>query len=200
MAFVTALRERAGGRIAVELDGAPWRTLPQDVVVRAGLVPGVELDRPRVRKLRRALRRSEALAAAARALRARDLSTRGLDERLERRGVAAGTRAKALETLERAGLVDDERFAFTRASSLAARGRGDAAIRWTLEHEGVTPDLVARALEALEPERARAGRIVADRGSTSATARFLAARGFAEEAVEAALGGEFGAGDGAALG
>src|SRR5438045_155835 len=86
VAQVTALRAPRPGRVVVELDGVAWRTLPLDVVVRSGLRVGEELDRPRLRLLRRELRRHEALEAAARALRHRDHSVRALDEKLERRG------------------------------------------------------------------------------------------------------------------
>ncbi|HJQ73262.1 MAG TPA: hypothetical protein VJ814_00130, partial [Gaiellaceae bacterium] len=65
---VTALREHKGGRVAVELDGKPWRVLPADVVVRAGLGVGRRLDRPTARDLARELRRARALAAATRSL------------------------------------------------------------------------------------------------------------------------------------
>ena len=187
MARVTALRELRGGRVAVTLDGKPWRTLPLDVVVRAGLSLGCELDRGRARELARARRRHAAMRAAAGELRRRDLAKRSLAERLERRGVAPAARTEALDALAAAGYVDDARFAETRAAALASRGYGDAAIRWRLEHEGVEPGLVAAACAALEPERERAARIVAARGMTAATARLLARRGFAEDAVEAAV-------------
>src|SRR5918911_318192 len=95
---VTALRSERG-RVAVALDGAPWRTLPLEVVLRAGLRVGDDLDRPRARTLRRELRRHEALAASAGALRHRDLSARRLEQRLERRAVPPAERARAVETL-----------------------------------------------------------------------------------------------------
>ena len=44
---VTALRARGRGRVAVELDGAPWRTVPLEAVYAAGLAVG-EAARPRV--------------------------------------------------------------------------------------------------------------------------------------------------------
>jgi hypothetical protein len=105
---VTALREDRRGRVAVELDGRPWRVLPAGVVVRAGVVEGRALDRPALRLLRRELRRDEALLAG------------------------------------------------------------------------------------LEPEPERATRLIERRGAGPRTARYLAARGFGEEAVEAALGAGFG--------
>ena len=43
------------GRVALEVDGAPWRTVPDDVVVRARLALGQRLDRPALREIRREL-------------------------------------------------------------------------------------------------------------------------------------------------
>lgn len=191
MPTITALRERRRGRIAVELDGSPWRELPVAVVVRAGLAQGRALDRPALRLLRREIRREEALAVATRALRARDLSERRLAERLERAAVAPAAVAASLEALSVTGLVDDGRFAANRAEALAGRGYGDAAIRHDLERQGVIPELVEAALEALEGEAGRARRLVERRGSGPKTARYLASRGFGENAVEAALGADF---------
>src|SRR5919198_4128849 len=106
MPCVTALRSEKAGRVAVQLDDAPWRTLPLEVVTRAGLRVGEELDRPRVRAVRRELRRHEALAVSTRALRHRDLSTQALERRLEQRAVGSAERAEVVETLKRAGVLD----------------------------------------------------------------------------------------------
>jgi SOS response regulatory protein OraA/RecX len=183
---VTALRAGRRGRVAVELDGEPWRMLPLEPVVRAGLVVGAPLDRPRARALARELRRGEALDTAAGALRRRELPARRLEERLARRSVPPAARAQAVATMQRLGLVDDRRFAEARASALAGRGYGDEAIRWDLERQGVDAELAAAAVARLAPERDRAAGIVAARGGGPATARLLARRGFGEDAVEAA--------------
>ena len=78
--IVTALRERKRNRVAVELDGRPWRVLPADAVVRAGLAIGRPLDRHTARELAREIRRARALAQATRTLAtsgsARDARTR----------------------------------------------------------------------------------------------------------------------------
>ena len=191
MPTVTRLRDDGRGRVAVELDDAPWRTLPVDVVVRSGLLEGRTLDRGALRLLRRELRRAEALAVAGRALRRRDLSERGIAERLARASVAPAAVEESLEVLSRAGLVDDARFARTRADTLADRGYGDAAIRHDLGRQGVGRALIEAALEGLEPERERARRLVERRGPGMKTARFLASKGFGEEALEAAAGADF---------
>jgi SOS response regulatory protein OraA/RecX len=187
MPVVTALRAERRGRVAVELDGSPWRVLPSDVVIRAGLASGRALDRPALRLLRRELRRAEALGVATSALRRRDLSSQGLAQRLDRAGVAPAAQAESLATLGRAGLVDDERFCRIRAAALAERGFGDAGIRHDLDRQGIPAELVEAAMGELEHEAARARRIVERRGSGPRTARYLAGKGFCEESVEAAF-------------
>ena len=182
MPVVTALRV-VGARVAVELDGAPWRTLPLAAVVEAGLAVGVTLDRTRARTLARAARRPRAEAAARGALARRDHSVASLDARLERAGVREPERRDALERAQRAGLVDDARFADTRARLLADRGKGDALILDDLVRAGVQERDAQAAVALLEPERERAARIVAQRGGSVRTARFLVARGFTEDTV-----------------
>jgi SOS response regulatory protein OraA/RecX len=188
MPRVTALRARGAGCVAVEVDGEHWRVLPAEVVVRVGMASGAELQRPLLRALRRELRRHRALATATRALRARPLSARRLDERLQRAGFVAGERAEALAAVRRAGFVDDERYAVARAELLARRDRGDALIRHDLRSQGIAGEAVERALAALEPETARAARAAGTRSGAAAKARYLARRGFGEDAIEAALG------------
>jgi len=63
--------------------------------------------------------RPDAVGTALRALRSRDRTTAELDARLRERGVAEHDRHDALESLARAGYVDDERFAHGRAAALA---------------------------------------------------------------------------------
>jgi SOS response regulatory protein OraA/RecX len=189
MTTVTGLRETRGGRIAVELDGARWRTFSPEVVARVRLGVGEVLDRPRLRELARERRRVRALDTALRAVARREQSSAQLRQRLDRQHVAADDREEALGALERAGLVDDGRYAARRAESLAERGHGDAAIRWRLEREGISPAQTAAALARLEPEADRANRLVAAGGRGGRTARELARRGFGEDAIEDALGG-----------
>ena len=191
MPTVTALRDDRRGRVAVELDGVPWRVVPVDVAVRAGLSEGRALDRAALRLVRRELRRAEALVVAGRALRRRELSKRGLVERLERAAVAPAAVEDSLAALVRAGLVDDARFAHRRAETLAGRGYGDAAVRHDLERQGVSGTLVEVAIRELEPEIARSRRIVERRGRGPRTARYLAGKGFGEEAVQEASGAGF---------
>jgi SOS response regulatory protein OraA/RecX len=174
--------------VAVEVDGVPWRTLPAEVVLRSGLAAGVELERPRLRTLRRELRRHHAIATATRALRARPLSAGALDERLRRRGFVPHERTEALGVLQRGGFVDDERFAAARAAFLAERHSGDALIRHDLRSQRIDEDTIERAMSGLEPENVRAVRAAASRKGAVAKARYLARRGFDDDAIEAVVG------------
>jgi SOS response regulatory protein OraA/RecX len=188
--IVTRLRAAGTGRVAVDVDGKRWRTFPEEVVVRAGLSSGLELDRPALRMLRRELRRHRALATATRSLRARSLSERRLDERLRKAGFTVKERAETIEILRRSGFLDDGRFALSRAELLAERGGGDALIRHDLQALGIDEETCEQALAALEPEPRRAAHAAASRGGGVAAARYLARRGFGAEAIEAAVGAD----------
>jgi SOS response regulatory protein OraA/RecX len=184
---VTALKAAPRGRVKIELEGEPWRTVPVEVVLIAGLHVGIVLERDRLRVLRRELRSREALRKASRLLSRRDLSEQSLGEELARRRVAPAARRETILRLVEVGAIDDERLARTRAELLAARGAGNEFIRADLEAKGLDRELVDDALAALDPETERARRITDARGAGPATARFLARRGFDGDCVEAAL-------------
>ena len=181
---VTGLRERKRGRVAVELDGRPWRVLPTDAVVRAGLAVGRPLDRPTARELAREIRRARALAAATRSLAASDRSERALEQRLARAGHSAAAREAAIASLARAGAVDDVRLAQSRAELLARRGYGDAAIRADLRRRLIAPEAADAAVASLEPEVERLRRVLEQQSITPALLRRLAGRGFSRDALE----------------
>jgi len=187
---VTALRKSGRDRVEVELDGTPWRVLPLEPVVRAGLATGVTLDRPRARRLRGELRRADALRAGLTALRYADHTATTLRRRLAARGVAPAQRDAAIGTLEQAGLVDDGRFARARAAALAARGAGNELIRADLETRGLPAELTADAIALLEPEAERAERVVAAEGRSNRVLRRLAAKGFSEDVLEGLIADE----------
>jgi SOS response regulatory protein OraA/RecX len=183
--IVTGLRERKRGRVvAVELDGRPWRVLPADAVVRAGLAIGRPLDRQTARELGREVRRARALAAAARSLAAADRSERALEQRLLRAGHSPAAREDAIASLARAGVLDDARLAESRAALLARRGYGDAAIRADLARRQIVPEAAASAVAALEPELDRLRSALEGQSVTPAVLRRLAARGFSRDTLD----------------
>jgi regulatory protein len=183
MPVVTALRARQG-RVAVELDGAPWRTLPVAAALEAGLAVGLVLDREHARVLGRTLRRHRARDTAVRALARREHSRASLDARLDRAGIRPGDRSDVLETAARAGLLDDARFAASRARALVDRGAGDRVVLDDLARHGVDEETARAAVASVDPEPTRAAAIVSARGSSARTLRYLVSRGFSEESLE----------------
>ena len=173
----------------VELDGEPWRTVPVEVVLAAGLHVGLILERGHLRSIRRELRSREALGQASKILSRRDVSARGLAAELERRRVAPAARRETIARLRDVGAVDDRRAAKRRAELLADRGAGDLLIRADLEARDFSREIAEAAVGALTLEAERARAIVAGRGAGPATARYLARKGFGEDAIESALGG-----------
>ena len=125
--------------------------------------------------------------AALRALRHRDLSVQELHARLRERGYSEAERDDAIETLLRTALLDDHRFAESRARALAARGSGDALIRHELGRAGVEPEAIEGALSALASETERAQAIVECRGTGPKTARYLGGKGFSEDTISAVV-------------
>jgi SOS response regulatory protein OraA/RecX len=126
---------------------------------------------------------------AARALARRDRSETDVKQILARKGVSDADAEQAVERLRELGALGDERYACGRASALAERGYGDAAIASRLAGEGVARELGATAVDALAPERERAAGLAARRGETLRTARWLAGRGFSSESIASALPG-----------
>lgn len=185
---MTAVRRARPGRVELEVDGARWRIVPDEVVLRCGLAPGVELDRPLLRTFVRELRRAETLGLAVRTVARRDVSTGRLREKLLARGVRDEAVRGAVATLTSAGVVDDARAAGSRAYSLAERGWGDAAVAARLAREGFAEPDVRSALAALRPERERAEALAATAKDLRAAWALLVRRGFEEATVEDVLG------------
>jgi regulatory protein len=184
MPEITGLREVSASAVLVELDGAPWRKIPLNAAARAGLSIGKRLEREDLRLLGRELRRADALAKATRMLARRPLSRALLEDRLEKKGVAPFAREEAVEALEQAQYLNDRSYALDRAQSLAERSYGDIAVRYILEQERVSSELVEEAIASLEPELERARALVAGANDRRRTLRRLATRGFSAEALE----------------
>jgi SOS response regulatory protein OraA/RecX len=107
-----------------------------------------------------------------------------LEDRLQRKGVAAAALEEAVEALEQAQYLNDHTYALGRAQSLAERGYGDAAVRHILEQEGVASELIEQAVTSLEPELERAQALLTDAGDRRRMLRRLATRGFTAETLE----------------
>jgi regulatory protein len=128
-----------------------------------------------------------ALEAASAALARRDHSAAGLEEYLAERGIERDEAREAIERLSAAGYLNDGRVARARATSMGARGYGDAAIRADLKGRQLPEDQIDAALAELDPEPDRARLVLRNGGTPGQLARRLAARGFPEDVIESLL-------------
>jgi len=128
-----------------------------------------------------------ALEQALRALRYRDRTACEIERFLESRGVGESERLEVVEKLVRTALVDDRRYAESRAIALAERGAGDERIRHELAFAGIDTEVADDVIGSLESEAERAGRIVERRGASPKTARYLAGKGFSDDVVHAVV-------------
>jgi SOS response regulatory protein OraA/RecX len=186
---ITRLARTTETRVRVEVDGAPWRTLPTPLVDGLGLTIGTELTRPLLRTLRRRLRRHEAVSKAERILASSDTSTARLNAALERNGVAARDRESLVDTLASSGLLSDARASQARATALANRGYGNLAIELKLETSGYEAADRQAAIASLASERTRAERVLEGKNfDPLKAAGLLARRGFDEDLCESIAG------------
>ena len=182
---VTGLRERKRGRVAVELDGKPWRVLPADAVVRAGLAVGRDAG--------------SAHGAGAGARGAPGQSAGGGDaiaggERPVASGRSSGGwRGRAIpprrvKTRSRLSAVPGSSTtpAWRRIAPSCSRAAATAmpAIRADLRRRLISADTAADAVAALEPELERARRLLAGQSVTPAMLRRLSGRGFSRDTLE----------------
>lgn len=190
---------RLGYRRVMLHGGAAFRVRPEDITA-LGLAAGEDLSDAVLAALR--TRADAALAAqiAYRLLATRLRSRRELVDRLRRHRVSAESIDAVMRELDRAGLIDDRRFAEAWVRSrIALRPSGTVRLRHELAAKGVSKDVVDRALGAtlahdegalaLQLARARVHRY---RGAPSDVAyRKLAGilhrRGFSSDVIYAVL-------------
>ena len=189
MPTITRLARTTDTQVRVEVDGAPWRTLPTLLVDGLGFTIGTELTRPLLRALKHQLRRREAASKAERILASSDTSTARLGAALERSGVAPRDREALVDTLASSGLLCDARASHARATALANRGYGNLAIELKLETEGYEGADRQAAIESLDSERTRAERVLDGKNfDPMKAAGLLARRGFNEDLCETIAG------------
>ena len=181
-------KQRRGRRVNLFLDGRFALGLSLEVATEAGLRVGDEVDSDRLRALREAEARGDAMTAALRLLSYRLRSETELRQRLARRGTPADLVDGTLKRLRELALVDDAAFARAWVENRdRASPRGQRLLRQELRAKGVDSDASREPLEGVDEAEAalRAGgrRSASLRGLPYAEFRrrlggFLRRRGF----------------------
>ncbi|MEJ2367314.1 MAG: RecX family transcriptional regulator [Acidobacteriota bacterium] len=140
--------------------------------------------------------KKSAKSAAIRLLARRDHGREELRVKLARRGFEDDKIAAALDALDRAGLLDDEKVARSYAAEQLARGHGPNYIRAGLRRRGLSgqkpvipQEEEAASLRALLERRGIDPAELTDLERRAKIYRFLLARGYTRRAVAAAMEG-----------
>ena len=155
-----------------------------------------DADTPNVRRSKAG---SSLRSRVLRMLARREHSREELKRKLGGAETVPGELDRLLDEFEKQGWLSEHRLA--DQAVVLARGRyGSRRVLDQLRQKGVTGEPFARALDALKAQelesaqavwRKRFGRPAADLSEKAKQARFLAARGFAPEAIQQVLKGMF---------
>jgi regulatory protein len=143
---------RRPGTLRVEVDGARFGAVPEELARAAGLAAGRPLDAELHQRLTAAADAEGAFRTLLRALERRSFARADLGRRLVRKGHPRPAVDAALERAAGLGLLDDAAYAETYVQTRAARGRGPARLTRDLMAMGVDRAHIDRALAAEWPE------------------------------------------------
>jgi len=203
--IVTKLQptKRDPARVMIRVAGAVRATLPRSVVERLGIAVETPWTDALEARVAEAVDRDKAERYAINALGRRALSSGELAERIRRRGHGSAVAEAVVAKMVERRFVDDE--AYGRAVIRAERARrpaGPRLLRQKLIHKRLDRSLVDRLIAEIEAEQdhvAEARRLVESRLRQASVQRLdpvvrrrrlwnqLARRGFAPDAIEAAL-------------
>jgi regulatory protein len=143
---------RRPGTLRVEVDGARFGAVPEELARAAGLAVGRAVDAELQERLTAAADAEGAFRTLLRALERRSFARADLGRRLVRKGHPGPAVDAAIERAAGLGLLDDAAFARDYVQTRAARGRGPSRLTRDLLAMGVDRVHVDRALAAEWPE------------------------------------------------
>ncbi len=144
---------RAPGYLIVEVEGARFASLPEEIVALLGLFKNKLLERDAFAELTRVADVEAAHGVAIRLLAHRPRAVNEMLRQLRNRGHNPSAAAEAVGRLETNGLLDDLEFARHFARVRTGRGHGPARLISDLLARGVDKRLAERAVyETMEEE------------------------------------------------
>jgi regulatory protein len=196
---ITRMAQQRRARYAIEIDGHAGVTLSEEVVARAGLGIGDELDEAAIAELLDADEKARAVEAALAFLSYRPRSEREVRDRLRRGRYGQEAIAHALARLRDWHYLDDEDFARRWVENRAThRPRGRRLLQQELRHKGIDSETAREVIADADLDEAAAAEALARRqlakyaGEDPAVVRrrlgaYLARRGYGYDVVRGAL-------------
>jgi regulatory protein len=138
--------------VRIEVDGARFASVSPDLVRRAELRVGRELDEALRARLDAEGQVEAAYRTVLRSIERRSFARADLGRRLRRKGHAPEAVEAALERAAEHGLIDDAAFAADYVETRAVRGRGPLRLTRDLMAMGVERGIIDRAVAHHAPE------------------------------------------------
>ena len=200
MPTITEISKPGSGRRRerkITIDGERILTITEETYVRFGLAGGQAMDAERLREMEVADGVTRAMMEAHRLIDHRMRTRRELATRLRDRDRPEDVIAKVLDRLEKAGLIDDGRFARQWIDErLRSRPVGLSLLRRELRQKGIDAEVIEaaleesasgegetdRACEALRRQTYRYARLDRDAAHRRMVA-FLGRRGFGQDVI-----------------
>jgi len=152
---ITAIEPGSSGKLTVRFGASRHILLDSEVVTRAGLKVGQELDDKAVNQLRKDARLEGALEAALRYLEYRPRSEKEVRDRLRRGGYSNNVTDRVVSQLRTRKLINDRAFAeFWREGRASSRPRSRRTVRSELLAKGVNRETAASATDDMDDETA----------------------------------------------
>ena len=167
MPQITALTSlpKQPGRIAVEIDGAPFGVVSIETLLALALVVGGDVDDRAHAALGDDAAALKTYDRALRLLAARGRSVRELRRRLVMAKEPEAHVDAAIRRLEAMGALDDDEYARQVArSQMLGRGYAPRRIKQDLARRGVARDVAERAVQVVQVEDAAPGGFGVERG------------------------------------
>lgn len=150
---VTAIKQRRKGLSQLFIDGEPAVKIDTQVILRAGLREGAQLDDEELHTLIKDSERYRANEKALYLLEFRNHSQKELQDKIKRSGISQEAAKEAAEKMEEIGLLDDAAYAKNLARTLFERKKyGIRRVQQELRLKGISPEITEQVLAEFEPE------------------------------------------------
>lgn len=165
---------KSGRKINISIDDDSTITLDKEVILKAGLRTGQEIDEKQINKLKEADLAQRCLNAAKRFIGYRPRSESEVIARLHKQGYERVLIESIIQKLREANLINDLDFAkFWRDNRLSVNPKSKNLLKYELRRKGIQPEIAEEALSDTDDE-------VAASKAAEKKARSLKGREYAE--------------------
>jgi regulatory protein len=143
-------------RYQIEVDGEPFCSVHEDVLVRFRLHKGMEMDRHQLEEILAAEEYNKVRMAALRFLSYKPRTACELRQQLERKDFSAKMICQVIAEMEKSGYLDDRQFARQWVNErMHGKGYGSRRLKQELMRKGIDLSLIDEALTEVDQDKER---------------------------------------------